>query len=108
MSGGFYFSFTVSVTPPDAATKWSGLAAVSFTSKRVPTASGGLFSLCIVITEKRKKKLSELEATMMFINMNLHISTGNPAHEGGIPLMRVLFTLHHDYRKKNQNCIKRQ
>ena len=26
----------------------------------------------------------------------------------GIPLKRVLFTLHHDYRKKNQNCKKRQ
>ena len=27
---------------------------------------------------------------------------------GTVPLKRVLFTLHHDYRKKNQNCKKRQ
>ena len=41
---------------------------------------------------------------------------GKPAHEGevpfkrgtGIPLMRVLFTLYHDYRRTNQNCKMRQ
>ena len=27
---------------------------------------------------------------------------------GGFPVKRVLFTLHHDYRKKNQNCKNRQ
>ena len=31
-----------------------------------------------------------------------------PLKRGTVPLMSVLFTLHHGYRKKNQNCKKRQ
>ena len=46
----------------------------------------------------------------------IHISMGNPlSHEGGlhfvrraVRLVRPLFTLHHDYRKKNQNRLKSQ
>ena len=41
-------------------------------------------------------------------------SVRKPSHEGdspsrvGLPPSRGLWTLHHDYRKKNPNCIKRQ
>ena len=52
---------------------------------------------------------------------NCKFSTGNPLMRGtppqkgspswggpGVPLKRVLFTLHHDYRKKNQTCKKQK
>ena len=38
----------------------------------------------------------------------IELGTGNPLMRASTPLKKDLFTLHHDYRKKNQNCIKRQ